>query len=74
MYAAFMDPGKAYNRVDREALCNVLKIYGVNGQLLGRIKAFYREASTCVRVDGELSEFPHRSGSNTRMCDIAMVK
>ena len=29
LYAAFMDQVKAYDRVDREALWKVLKIYGV---------------------------------------------
>ena len=51
-----MDLEKAYDRVDREALWNVLKIYGVGGQLMEGIKAFYREASACVKVDGELSD------------------
>ncbi len=40
----------AYNKVSREALWNILNIYGVKGQLLEGIKAFYREASACVRV------------------------
>ncbi len=31
LYAAFMDLEKAYDRVDREALWSVLKIYGVGG-------------------------------------------
>ena len=31
LYAAFMDLEKAYDRVDREALWNVLRIYGVGG-------------------------------------------
>ena len=54
-----MDLDKAYDRFDREALWNVLKIYGVGGQLLAAVKVFYREASVCVRVDGEPSEsFP----------------
>ena len=34
----------------------MLEIYGVGGQLLEGIKAFYREASVCVGVNGELSE------------------
>ncbi len=55
-YAAFMDLEKAYNRVARKALWNVLKIYGVGGQLMERIKASYREANACVKVDGELSD------------------
>ena len=36
--AAFMGLGKTYNRIDREALWNVLKIYGVEGQLLAGVK------------------------------------
>ncbi len=56
LYAAFMDLEKAYDRVDREALWNILKIYGVGGQLMEGIKAFYREANACVKVDGELSD------------------
>ncbi len=35
---------------------NVLKIYGVGGQLMEGIKAFYREANACVKVNGELSD------------------
>ncbi len=34
LYAAFMDLEKVYDRVDREALWSVLKIYVVGGQLL----------------------------------------
>ncbi len=56
LYAAFMDLEKAYDRVDREAHWSVLKIYGVGGQLLKGIQAFYREANACVRVGGKYSE------------------
>ncbi len=34
----------------------MLKKYGVGGQLLKGIQAFYREANACVRVGGEFSE------------------
>ena len=33
-YVAFIDLEKAYDKVDREALWNVLKIYDVGGQFL----------------------------------------
>ncbi len=56
LYAAFMDLEKAYVRDDREALWCVLRIYGVGGQLLKGIQAFYREANACVRMEGEFSE------------------
>ncbi len=54
LYADFMDLEMAYDRVDREALWNVLRIYGVGGQLLKGIQAFYREVNACVRVGGEV--------------------
>ncbi len=42
LYSAFTDLEKTYDRVDREALWSVLKIYGVGRQLLKEIHAFYR--------------------------------
>ncbi len=57
LHAGFMDLEKTNDRFDREALWNVLKIYGVTGQLMEEIKTFDREANTCVKVDGELSDF-----------------
>ncbi len=63
LYAASMDLEKAYDRVDREALWSVLKIYGVGGQLLKWIQAFYREANASVRVGGKYSKsFPVEVG------------
>ncbi len=51
-----MDLEKAFNRVDREAVCSVLKLSGVGGRLLKGVQAFYRKANACVRVEGNLSE------------------
>ncbi len=51
-----MDLEKAYNRIDRDALWSVLRSYGVGGQLLKGIQAFYREANACVRVGEKLTE------------------
>ena len=69
--AAFIYLKKKHVIVDMEALWNIPKIYGVGGQLLGGIKAFYREISVCVYR--ELSKFSYRSESETRMCDVAMA-
>ncbi len=33
-----------------------MEIYGVDGQLLKGIKAFYRDTNACVRVEGEFFE------------------
>lgn len=45
-----MDLEKEYDRMEREALWSVLQLYGVVGQLLEGVRAFYRDASECVRV------------------------
>ena len=47
--------------------------FDVGGQLLTRVKAFYRKASACVRVNGKQSEFSNRSGIEIRMCDVDMT-
>ncbi len=54
--AAFMDPKKAYDRVDWLALWDVLKIYGVGGKLLNTIKFFHEHAFACVKISEETSE------------------
>ncbi len=46
LYIIFMYLGKVSDRVD------VLKIYGVRGQLLEEIAAFYSDVGACVRVEG----------------------
>ncbi len=56
VYAAFMELEKAYDRVDWEALWDVLRIYGVGGRLLDGVKSLYRDASACVKVKGEMGE------------------
>ena len=56
VWIAFMDLEKAYDRVDREALWQVLRIYGIGGRVLRGIMSFYVEGKACVRVGGELSE------------------
>ncbi len=44
-----------YDSIDREALWNVLKIYGLGGQLIEGINIFCREANACVKIYGQLS-------------------
>ena len=50
MYFAFMDLEKASNWVDRDAMWNVLRLYGVDGKLLGAVKSLYVGSKACVRV------------------------
>ena len=52
----FTDLEKAYNRVNREFLWQVLRMYDVEGKLLSRIKSMYVDSLACVRVKGSKSE------------------
>ena len=50
MYVGFIDLEKAYDRVNREALWQVLRMYDVGSKLLSGIKSTYVDSSSCVRV------------------------
>ena len=63
VYWAFMDLEKAYDRIDREGLWDVLRMYGVGGRLLRGVKSFYTDSRACVRVGQSESEwFPVKVG------------
>ena len=50
VYMGFIDLEKLYNRVNRVALWQVLRMYDVGGKLLNAIKSIYVYSSACVRV------------------------
>ena len=63
VYFAFLDLEKAYDRVDTDAVWNVLRLYGIGGRLLRGVKSLYVGNKACVRVGNEVSEwFPMRVG------------
>ncbi len=56
-------PIETYDRVHRDAPWKVLKIYGVGSHLLEGVKAFAREATACVKVNGKICDnFATREG------------
>src|ERR1041384_409583 len=55
VFAVFVDLEKAYDRVNRRELCQVLCEYGVRGKLLDGLRAMYENSKACVRVDGKVS-------------------
>ena len=57
VYTAFVDLEKAFDSVDRSMMWRVLEMYGVNKTLLNAIRAIYQNSRSCVRVDGEYSEY-----------------
>ena len=56
-YVCFMDLEKAYDRVCRRKLFEVLREGGVRGRLLNAIKSFYENCRARVRVKRELTEW-----------------
>jgi hypothetical protein len=58
LYKCFVDLTKAYDKVDRNTLWEVLKRRGIPPKLIQLIKSihYYCGAQAKVRVDGELSE------------------
>ena len=63
MYLGFIGLEKAYDRVNREDLWLVLRMYDVGGKPLGGIKSMYAYSSACVRVKrGESEQFRIHSG------------
>ena len=58
VYIGFMDLEKAYERISREALWQLLRMYDVGGKLLNGIKStgMYLNSLSCVRVKRSESE------------------
>ena len=52
MYVGFMELEKAYDRVNRKALWQLLRMYDLSGKLLNGIKSMYVDNLACVRVKG----------------------
>lgn len=57
VYTLFIDLEKAYDRVPREILWKVLKEYGIHGQLLSSIQSLYNNCKSCVRINGNKSDY-----------------
>ena len=51
MYVVFMDY-EVYDRVNREALWQFLRMYDVDGTLMNEIKSMYVNSLACVWIKG----------------------
>ena len=49
-YIGFMDLERVYDRVNRETLWQVLRMYDVVGKLLSEIKGMHVDSLACIRV------------------------
>ena len=68
-----MDLEKAYDRVDRDALWQVLRLYGVGCKLLKAVKRFYVDCKSCVRIGNEISEWFSVNVGVRQGCHVTMV-
>src|SRR5678815_3019926 len=68
LYLGFMDLQQAYDRVNREALWQVLVMYGVGGRLLNGIKSMYDDSEACVRINGVKSDWFNINSGVTQGC------
>ena len=57
VFFAFLDLEKAYDKIDRAAMWNVLRQYGIGGRLLKAVQSLYKDSKACVRVCEEMSEW-----------------
>ena len=49
VYVGFMDVEEAYDRVNKEAIWQVLRMYNVVGKLLNGNKSMYIKSLACVK-------------------------
>ena len=58
-----MDLEKAYDTIDRHGMWQMLRVYGVGGNLLKTVQSIYVESRACVRVGNDVRElFPVNGG------------
>ena len=57
LYVAFIDYRKMFDSVQREALFNVLRRYGINGNFLDSIVSLYSDVSAAVKCNGKISDY-----------------
>ena len=56
VFWAFMDLEKAYDTIDRHGMGQMLRVYGVGGNLLKAVQSFYVDSMACVQVRNDVSE------------------
>ena len=50
VFWAFMNLEKAYDTIDRHGMWQMLRVYGVGGNLLKAVQSFNVDSRACVRV------------------------
>ena len=57
IFWAFMDLEKPYDTIERLAMWQMLRVYGVVGKSLKAVQSFHIDSRACVRVENDVSEW-----------------
>ena len=57
LVATYIDFKKAFDSINRQMMFAILRHYGIPQQIVDAIKCVYDDSQSCVRNNGELSEF-----------------
>ena len=72
MFVGFIDLEKVNDRVNRETLWQVLRMYDVAGKLLNGIKIVYVNSLACVGVKGWESECFRNDNGVRQVCIMSL--
>ena len=70
---SFIDLEKAYDKVNRELLWNVLEEYGVPARMLDAIKGFHKNTGFKVKTEGDLGERKEYESGVRQGCKMAPI-
>jgi len=74
IYSLFVDLEKAYDRVPRNILWNVLKEYGIQDQLLSAIQSLYKKMpKLCSNKWKRIGLFSSASWPSAMMCTVSFI-
>ena len=65
LHLCFVDLEKAYDRVDRKGVWEVLRMYGVGRRNVEAVKSFYDGWEACWRAENKESKLVRMYGSLT---------
>ena len=57
LYVAFVDFKKAFDSVRHDKLLECVRNEGVTGRFFGSLRAMYNSLLSCIKIDGQCSEF-----------------
>ena len=71
LWIAYVDLKAAFDSIDRDALWHILTSLGVPKKIVGLMRELYSGTFSCVRVDGQLSDWFEVTSGVRQGCTIA---